>query len=254
MRSRSGILAFAVVVVAGAAIWWIPWLGHARPIPTSTPAPQGRFTGAAVPLPPHSLLCVTYVPLDPTTQVARFTLGTYGQRGPAVDLLLRAPGYHAHSVLPGGYADNTPIALPITPPPHAVLASLCLSQRGSSRLGLIGTPEPRVVVTTLNGRRLAVTPAISLYAARARTPAERLVPGARIASALLPGWAPPALLVIVLLAAFAAPLLAVGAALWRSAGASEAEVEEGAEAAGGDGDGGEREQGDGGAAGEQRES
>src|SRR5206468_1451821 len=140
--------------------------------------------------------------------------GTYGKPGPAVDLTLGGPGYRAHALLPAGYADNAPQLVAFTPPRQPLIGRLCLRQRGRRPLQVLGTPESRAAHAQVDGRRIALTPAVQLYEARDRTPLGRVGAGARHAADFLPGWAAPALLIALLVLGTGGVVVGVGWALW----------------------------------------
>lgn len=161
-----------VVVALGALHWWRPFLTEQRVVFASTPSPGPRATGIAIPLKPHSRLCVAPVTLDPTVARARFTLAA-ARPGPArIEVQARAPGYGSDTSLePSLQRTAMPVAIPIRRPGRAATGTLCIRNAGSSRLLFTGTNDRLSIgaaQTSVDGKKLDGE-AIELELLEART-------------------------------------------------------------------------------------
>ncbi|HEX5309225.1 MAG TPA: hypothetical protein VFW38_09125 [Solirubrobacteraceae bacterium] len=139
--------AMAVLILAGALIWFRPYLTEKRPVISEVPAPSALFALTEFPLAPHGQACMSSVGINPTSRVAEFHLRPAKSTpagGPPVELVLSAPGYRATLHVPGGYPGGS-VALPIAAPKRATIGTACFVNRGRTTVLLDGTTEPRTV-------------------------------------------------------------------------------------------------------------
>jgi hypothetical protein len=212
----------AVLLIAGALVWFKPFLTARRQPVASVPEPAALFAVTPFTVRPGEQACMSAVALEPDARVAEFQLRPVRpvpQGGPPVDLVLSAPGYRAVLAVPGGYPGGS-VALPITPPRHTRIGTACFVNRGRTAVNLIGTSEPRTVsrsTTTIGGRSVVGDIALTFAQSGSSTLLERLGEAFRHASNLTDGlvpvwliWVLTALVVLgVPLAIFAAFYLAM---------------------------------------------
>lgn len=150
-------VAMAVLIVAGALIWFRPYLTVKRPAVSEVPAPAALFALTEFPLAPHGQACMGSVGINSTSRIAEFHLRPAKATpagGPPVELVLSAPGYRATLHVPGGYPGGS-VALPIAAPKRATVGTACFVNRGRTTVLLDGTTEPRTVsrsAVSVNGR------------------------------------------------------------------------------------------------------
>ena len=163
MRNRGLLAAGAAlaVVVVCAVHWWLPALRRENNTATVVPSATGHFQSGRIQIGAGQRVCVSPLPLDSQTRVARFVVETFGKPGPALSLTVRGPGYAARGSAKGGYADGATVAVPLQPAPsRSILAGACLFPHG--RVSLVSTPEGRAIVTRVDGRHSDQALAISL--------------------------------------------------------------------------------------------
>jgi hypothetical protein len=149
----------AALILLGALIWFLPYLTHKREVIASVAAPstvalaeKQHPVGTSLLLTefrvaPRQQACMGSVAVTPNSRSAVFSIrpvGSGAQGGPRLELVLSAPGYHATSLLAGGYFEGS-VAVPLVPPDHALIASACFVNRGRSAALLDGTREPRAL-------------------------------------------------------------------------------------------------------------
>jgi hypothetical protein len=157
-----------VLILAGALIWYRPYLTKPAPTISEVPAPSALFAVSEFPVSPGKQACMNSVAITPTSRVAAFLLRPARQTpagGPPVELVLSAPGYRATLHVPGGYPGGS-VALPIAPPSRAELGTACFVNRGKRTVLLDGTTEPRTVSRShvvLDGHATAGDVALTFY-------------------------------------------------------------------------------------------
>src|SRR4051812_3572401 len=116
---RAALVTGAVVFIAGALLFLVPWLTEQRELPESTPALGPPPPGGLVPvgLNPGDEICVRDVPLDRDTRVARFQVPPGA--GPALAVSLKWPGYTTGTRVPAGRRNGT-MQVRVPPPPASV--------------------------------------------------------------------------------------------------------------------------------------
>jgi hypothetical protein len=161
----------AALILLGALIWFLPYLTHKREVIASVTAPstvalaeKQHPVGTSLLLTefrvaPRQQACMGSVAVTPNSRSAVFSLrpaGSGAQGGPPLEIVLSAPGYHATSLLAAGYLEGS-VAVPLVPPDHALIASMCFVNRGRSAALLDGTREPRALsrsTTSIAGQRV----------------------------------------------------------------------------------------------------
>src|SRR5580658_454696 len=114
------------LIIAGALIWFRPYLTQTQQPVAEVPTPSALFAVSEFAVPPHQQACMDSITVEPDSRIAQFQLRPAKptpQGGPPIELVLRAPGYRATVKVPGGYPGGG-VALPIIPPPtHALIGS-----------------------------------------------------------------------------------------------------------------------------------
>jgi hypothetical protein len=167
---RGPVLFAAALVVLGAAVVLVPGLLRDRPRVDATPGPPPLSSVALVKVPGGGRACLGNVVLDPGSELATFTVGTYGRPGPALDVTAAGRRYRVAR----GFADNAHLAVALKPPPRAVPTTFCIANTGRRAIALYGSDELRTrsrETVTVGGR--AVGPDVTLTLER-RAPASVL--------------------------------------------------------------------------------
>jgi hypothetical protein len=167
---RRAVAFTAALIVLGALVVLLPGLLRDRPRVDATPAPPPLAAIALVKVAGGQRACLGNVVLDSGSQLARFTVGTYGRPGP--ELRVSAAGRRYR--VPAGFADNAHLTVALRPPPRPTATTFCISNTGRRTIALYGSDELRSrsrVVVTVAGRRIA--PDVTLTLDR-RTPASVL--------------------------------------------------------------------------------
>jgi hypothetical protein len=179
MARRSVAIALGVYVVglaAFAAFVAVPFLDKKRDIPAEVPSPPGLIATDIVVIHPKQRVCMTDVAISPQARQMRFQVGTFGRRGPAVVTAVRAAGgYMTSHDVPGGYADNSTITVPVPAPARSTLATVCVRNRGTRRVALYAASDvarSRVKVF-VDGKPRYPTPVLSFHEARTVSLADR---------------------------------------------------------------------------------
>jgi hypothetical protein len=139
----------AVLILAGALIWFRPFLTNVTPQPTAdVPTPSARLAVSEFAVPVHQEACMQSVTVEPESSIAEFQLRPQKPTpagGPPVQLVITAPGFRATVNVPGGYPGGG-VTLPLSrTPSHSLIAQACFVNRGRSTVLLDGTTEPRTV-------------------------------------------------------------------------------------------------------------
>jgi hypothetical protein len=199
------------LIIAGALIWFLPYMTGKRPAVAEVPTPPALFALSEYTLPPGGSACMNAVTITPQSQIAQFDLRPAKQTsagGPPVDLVLSAPGYHYVLAVPGGYPGGS-VALPITTPKRAELGTACFVNKGHAAVLLPGTSEPRTVARShmlINGSPVVGDVALSFVQHNPQALAERLgevfAHASNLTDHLIPSWL---IWLIAVLAAFGVP-------------------------------------------------
>lgn len=165
MRERRAFaLAFAAVFVAGAGAVLVPALLRTRDVVVATPVPAPLRDVAPVTVLPYALLCIPGVEATQHRAVARLLRARPGAPvALAVELRGAAGASVRVSAVAPAAAGAVDVALP--PLPRAPDGALCLRNRGSGPIVLVGSSEPRTAaapVATLDDRPLAQRVALTM--------------------------------------------------------------------------------------------
>jgi hypothetical protein len=211
----------AALVLAGALIWFRPYLTHKQQPVAEVPAPAALFAVSEFSVPPRGQACMSSVTMVPAVRVAEFHLRPSKptpRGGPPVDLVLSAPGYRAVLSVPGGYPGGS-VALPIAPPRRAEIGTACFINRGATTVLLDGTTEPRTVSRSgvqIDGRSVVGDIALTFLEGRPSSLLDRLGEvfshASNLTDRLVPVWL---IWMLALLVAFGVPIATI-TAFWRS--------------------------------------
>lgn len=209
-------LLMALLLVAGGLIWYRPVLTTPRQNMAEVPAPPALFAATQYALPGHKRACMDNVTVTPQSQVVEFQLFPARSAkggGPPVAFSVQGPGYQATSFLHGGYPGGIAL-LPLSPPKHALIATACIRNLGTSPVSLVGTDEARTVSRshplTVGARPLPGDVALAFLQSRPKSPLHELGQAAQHASNLTDGLLPPALiLAIAVITAFGVPAVTI---------------------------------------------
>jgi hypothetical protein len=175
-RPRSILAAalMAALILAGALIWYRPYLTARSNAISEVPAPSALFAVSEFSVPAGGRACMDSVTVNPNSRVAAFMLRPARPTpagGPPVDLVLSAPGYRATLHVPGGYPGGS-VALSIASPPRAEIGTACFVNRGRSTVLLDGTTEARTVSRSrvlVDGYTAVGDIALTFYDSRSRS-------------------------------------------------------------------------------------
>lgn len=146
-----------VLILAGALIWFRPYLTQARQAVSEIPGPAPMSAFSSFSVPPRGHACMSTVGINPTSHIAEFSLRPAKASpagGPPVRVTLSAPGYNTSVEIPRGYPGGNAV-LPIDPPKQAVIGTACFTNLGKMPVLLNGTTEPRTIsrsTVKINGR------------------------------------------------------------------------------------------------------
>src|SRR2546427_1413355 len=130
----------AALLLAGALIWFLPYLTREQQPVAEVPTPPALFVRSEFVVPPHQRACMESVTITPSAGLAEFQLRPATASpggGPPVELVLSAPGYKANAQVPGGYPGGG-VTVPIAPPKHATVGSACFINLGTVSVQLDG--------------------------------------------------------------------------------------------------------------------
>lgn len=155
-------LATAVVVVAVAGNWLLPWLTRDTYVRVSTPVPPQGFGVTPMNLERGKPVCINDVLLPAATQVAALG-GNPGanKRPPAIDVTVTAPGYRHATTIEPGWPRGLTFDLPS--PKGDVIGRICLETRARRPVVLNANAGPTVrAYTTVDGERTGAPVSIEL--------------------------------------------------------------------------------------------
>jgi hypothetical protein len=209
------------VIAAGVLLLLGFYLLHKEKPIAGTPAPRALFKSTVFTLVPHQRACMTPVTFPPHGDLMQFELrevpgSVHGV--PPVEAILSAPGYQATATLPAEEPEGV-VGLPIEPPPHYVIGSVCLVNRGTSAVGLAGSTEARSVSRvklTIDGRPAGGDIAVTFVKNRPQTRLSRISEVFEHASNLTDRLIPPWLIWLLALAALCAVPVGTVASIHRA--------------------------------------
>ncbi len=141
------VLLMAVVIVVGALHWFRPFLAQEELAATSVPAPPALSVLDYFTLAPGQKACMGEVTITSNSGLAEFIAQparTGSKATQRIELALSGVGYKSTAAGSAPPA-RTVLQLPITPPPHDTVGTICFTNRGRAATSLDGTNEPRSV-------------------------------------------------------------------------------------------------------------
>jgi hypothetical protein len=163
-----------LLMLVGGAFVLKPHLRGGSELVAGVPNPPAFYAVTEFLVPPHEQACMSSIAIDANSRVAVIELSPAKPNkhgGPPVDIVLRAPGYHAVVKVPGGYPGGS-ATLPIVPPAkRAEIGTACFVNKGKTTVALNGTTEPRTVsrsLTKINGRPVPGDIALTFLDSRQR--------------------------------------------------------------------------------------
>lgn len=216
---RPAIVVMAICLLAVAALFVVPYFTRDRQLVASVPSPAALDAIAFVPVAPGQAACFDNAAIERHSEEARFQVATGGRRGSPLELRLAAPGWTQTVAVRGGYADGAHVQARIRPPRTAVLARVCIVNRGVAPIKLYasGDRTRSRSIASVDGHSTRVSVWFALYerrpvslASRLQTTFERM---SAFRSGLIGPWLFWLLLAGILVAMPVAVVWAYGAAL-----------------------------------------
>ena len=177
---RPALLAAAaglLVVAIGALAWWAPFVRAPRDYPATIPQTVPLFTTPLVALRHGQQVCFSPAVMDRRSEQPRFRAATPSSpTGGALALTIAGPGYRYAARVPGGYANNSLLTVPVRPPPRDIATRICLRNEGRPTIALFGVDDrTRAPLTvTRDGRRIGPAVQFAFFEARPTSIARRL--------------------------------------------------------------------------------
>jgi hypothetical protein len=195
VRPAKAPLAWLLLIAAGACLLFLPPLLRKQQRIASTAASPSLFALPGFAVEPGQQACMESVTLGPHGDVVEFWLAAAGAPGaPPVEAVLSAPGYLTRAYLAGGHPPGAAL-LPIAPPPHEQIGLVCLLNRGSSPLQLLGSQEARSfsrAQLVIAGRAVVGEIGLALLDGRPRSLLDRLdeafAHASNLTDRLVPAW------------------------------------------------------------------
>ena len=221
--ARRAVLLMVVVLLAGAAVFAVPWWTHDRVIPASVPAPNALFAVAYVGVSPGQEACFGDAAIESHSDVALVRVATGSRPGPPLRARLSGGGWSQTVDIPGGYADGATVRIPLTPPHGAVLARVCLADRGSAPVQFFASADRTLsrAPAEVGGRSTGRSIWFALYERAPESLLSRLGVTAGRIEAFRPGFLGRWLLYLLAAAIMLGMPLAVVAAYGRAVAADE---------------------------------
>jgi hypothetical protein len=224
---RNAAVAFAAaLIVIGAALVLAPNVVRDRARVDATPSPPPLSTVALVNVAGGQRACLSNVVLDSGSELARFTVGTYGRPGPRLDVT--AAG--RHYAVAAGFPDNAHLTVALAPPTRPVATTFCIANGGPRTIALYGSDELRTrsrVAVTVGGRPVAPDVTLTLDRRTSASVLDQLGDVVSRTTRWRPGVGRPvvwALILLVLVAVPAGTLWAFSRALAEDAVEPRAEL------------------------------
>jgi hypothetical protein len=214
---RAGVPVVIASVLVGALLVLVPHL-RSQTISDGTPVPRPVSQLSLFPLLQGQAGCLDEVAVEPGRQVAFFGVDTAGQKTPPLRFTIRAGSYDRSARVPAGFGAGQ-LTVPFAAPQRSLLAKICVQNLGRVRVWLRGTSEARTLSRprmTVGGRPVEGEFSLAFESADGVGAFDLVATIATRMTAFRPIWVQPwlvvALLTVVLVGAFVAPLVA----LWRS--------------------------------------
>jgi hypothetical protein len=172
---RWGTITAVACLLAGGALWVVPWLTRSREFPAAVPSPAALFSVELVEVRPGRTACSRDVALDPRGSRARLQVGTFGRPGEPLRLTLDGAAYRSTSTIRGGYADGSTVVASVRPPERATLVRACVENLGTRRVALFASADRTLSrsVTSVDGQSTGKSAWLSFYEARRHSVLER---------------------------------------------------------------------------------
>jgi hypothetical protein len=207
---RRGAVAFtAALIVLGALVVLLPSLLRDRPRVDATPSPPPLSSVALVNVPGAQRACLRNVVLDRGSQLARFTVGTYGRPGPALAVTAAGRRYR----VPAGFPDNAHLTVALAPPATPTATSFCITNTGRRTIALYGSDELRTrsrVEVTVGGKPVGADVTLTLDRRTSASVLDQLGAVVERTTRWRPGVGEPVVWALILLVLIAVP----GGVLW----------------------------------------
>jgi hypothetical protein len=215
--ARDAAVLASMLLLIGGILTLVPYLLHKEKAVVDAPTARAAVEHAEFTLPAHQRACMSSITITPDSRLARFQVEAAGSSSasPSIALLLSAPGYRTVAHLNG----ESEGPLPITPPEHPVIGTVCFLNTGTNAVELVGSREPRATaraVLSINGRPTAGDIALTFLDNRQRSRLSRLGEvfehASNLTDHLIPAW------LIWILAIFGALAIPIGilAAFYRA--------------------------------------
>jgi hypothetical protein len=145
-----------VLILAGALIWFRPFLTEQRGVVAAVPSPPPLTAISDFPVSRGKPACMAALGLEKGSQLVQFNVRPEQPGGPTpvVTLVLSAPGYSATAATQPGFPGGE-TALSIPQPSRSVIATACFSVRGRGTALIAGSTEGRTATrssVTLAGK------------------------------------------------------------------------------------------------------
>ena len=160
------VVATAAVLCVLAAVLFARFALADRDLVAATPSPRPMFVVTFIDLLPGRELCIAGVTIPEDARQVRFQVRTFGDSGPPLVVTFKGRGYTHTTHVPGGYADETTLTPPLTPPRTDVIGEVCVDNRGERTIALVGTTEERTrsrPVGAVNGRAVDPDAYLAFY-------------------------------------------------------------------------------------------
>jgi hypothetical protein len=149
----AGGLAMLVLTAALALTWALRDREQAASIPSPPPLFELAFNDVR----PGRQACTAPFVVDEYADEARINVVARGRPTPPLDVIVSGGTHRAGAIVPGGYVGPGELRVPIAPPPRAVVAQACFTNRGQRPVGLFASGEGRTdsrSVTRIGGRQV----------------------------------------------------------------------------------------------------
>ena len=131
---RAGAIAAAAPVALFAIAAAVPFATEKREYPAAIPQASPLYFTSVVKVRAGSEACFRDAVIEPRSEQARFRVGTVRRPGAPLVVRMRGAGYAETVRVRGGYADNTELRLPVTPPARATPVRVCIENLGPDEM------------------------------------------------------------------------------------------------------------------------
>ena len=172
---RAGVLAAVLVVAAFAMAVALPFATDEREYPAQIPQASPLYFTSVVKVKAGSQVCFGDAVIEPRSEQVRFRVGTVRKPGAPLVVTMRGNGYAQTIRVPGGYADNTELRLPVRPPSTATPVDACILNRGPDEMHFYAAGDRTRSRSTayVDARRTRYSVVFSFWERDGRSIAER---------------------------------------------------------------------------------